>query len=109
MESQELLMWMAERQSDFMSCAGSQVDPGVYPVRLIAKSLNLSVYKTRKLVKKLSDDGMLVLRKYNYSDEYDVYPLVKMWALSDKAWELEEVKEIKKRVEKDILEHFNIE
>lgn len=109
MKSQELLFWMAERQSDFMMCTGSAIDPGVYPVRLIAESLNLSVYKVRKLIKELSNDGMLVLRKYNYSDEYDNYLPVKMWALSKKAWELDEVKQIKKQVEKEILNHFNIE
>lgn len=106
--SEELLNWMAEKQSDFMMYGFSPYDPGVYPVRHIAKMLGTSVYRVRKCLERLKAEELVELGIYNYSDEYECFPPVKMYRLTKKAWQLPNIKKIEKSVEKKILEHFKI-
>lgn len=106
--SEELLNWMAEKQSDFMMYGFSYYEPGVYPVRHIAKQLDTSVYRIRKCLVQLKSEGLVELGVYNRSDEYECFPPVKMYRLTKKAWKLPRIKKIEKEIERKILKHFGI-
>lgn len=101
----ELFTFMAKRDTDFM-LYGLSPFGGVLPVKYIAQSLGTSVYQVRKNMRSLSDEGLVKLNTYNYSDEYDCYPPVKMYSLTQKAREQEEVKELAKICEDEIKKIF---
>lgn len=105
--SEDLFKLMATRNADFMLWGLSIAGPAL-PIHAIANRLETSIHQVKKCMKELKAKGLVKIETFNFSDEYDSYPPVKMFVLSKKAQELEEVKAIDKQVEKEILNHFGI-
>lgn len=108
LEEHELFTYMAERDSDFM-LAGLSATEGALPVWALARKFNTSKWRVRCHLKELQKKGLVELKAYNYSDEYETYPPVRMFTLTDKARELDEVKVIADLVKSKILEAWGLE
>lgn len=94
---EELFTFMAKRDVDFMLYALSPFG-GVLPLRGIAQIMGTSIYQVRKYITLLANEGLVQLETYHYMDEYDCFPPVTMYKLSEKAREREDVQRLKKEV-----------
>lgn len=75
-----------------------------FPSTVLSKSCNLSLYKTRKELKKLKEQGYVVADRYTESTE-DGQILLNGYTITDKAKETEEYKtafDTERKIVKDV-------
>lgn len=75
-----------------------------FPSTVLSKSCNLSLYKTRKELKKIKEQGYVVADRYTESTE-DGQILLNGYTITDKAKETEEYKkafETERKIVKDV-------
>lgn len=75
-----------------------------YPSTILSKSCNLSLYKTRKELKSLKEQGYVVADRYTENTE-DGQILLNGYTITEKAKETEEYKkafEVERKIVKDV-------
>ena len=79
-----------------------------YPLTMLCKVCNLSLYKTRKELKALKEQGYVIADKYTESTE-DGQILINGYAITEKAKETEEYKKAFEEEKQIVRECFNID
>lgn len=79
-----------------------------YPSTLMAKSLNLSLYKVRKELKSLKEQGLVVADRYcEVTDEGTI--LINGYTITEKAKQTEEYKKAYEEERKICLDVFGVD
>lgn len=80
-----------------------------YPARLIAKQSGISIYKTRKELKKLKENGFVrTFSVYIENDEETFFPY-NGWGITQKAKETKEYKTAREEEDKLVHDVFGIQ